>query len=452
MIRPNPNESLEQTQIPSDTLRDPQFHLGILDQLVYTADIAGAVPLASHPDNRYPFAYPRDIASITRAWIEAIRADLNQEMVRENTVDAARFMLAVQANDGKWEQRYALDGTEKGIYIQEDNIAHGIRILSHSVFALDETDTLESADKALLDSIVKGIYDAFKYIRDELYDPNADLVESTTSIHEGRIESGYTLWMNCTTLAALRQALDALERLAISKQANAVESVDLEAIEEFASLLERGVERIFTSHGDVPRRYSPEGVIDQRPDVTLFAPYYYGLEDIFGDATDAAAVRAATALEDPQLGGLQRFLGFYRDFEAHQHGGNGPWMQYTAWHAQYRFDNGEYERGDEILATIDQYADAEGRLPEHLTTRARFESFMENEWHTNFDFEKEFDDAVLRDIPFDRIVDEAQSMKESYREMERRLDNQDFVGFARPLAWSHAEYLTALLKKRENEQ
>lgn len=431
---------------PTESLNDPRFHLSVLDDLVYSADVAGAVPLASYPDNRYPFAYPRDIACITRAWTEAIRTGVEPETAREHVVDAARFILAVQSEDGRWEQRYALDGSDTGIYVQEDNVAHGVRILAHAVFALDETNRLATADEALLTDIATSIDAALAHTREALYDPNADLVESTSSIHEGRIESGYTLWVNCTFLSAFRQALDALDRLAAESA-----TVDTEAIEEFTALLADGVERAFTSPREVPRRYSPDGELDARPDVTLFAPYYYGLDDVFGDAADAAAERAAKALEDPQLGGLQRFLGFYRDYEVQQHGGNGPWMQYTAWHAQYRYDRGEPDFGDDILETIDQYSDADGHLPEHLTTRMRFEAFMDDEWHSRLDFQKEFDEEVLRDVPFDRIVEEARSMQESYREMERRTEEQEVIGFARPLAWSHAEYLFALLRKERSE-
>ncbi|KAB1185532.1 glucoamylase [Haloferax sp. MBLA0077] len=420
----------------------PEFHLDVLDDLVYEAsgDVEGAVPLASDPDHRYPYAYPRDIACITRAWLAAVRAGVDVDRSRRHIVDAARFHLGVQGDDGAWQQRYALDGTDKGIYIQEDNVAHGLRVLSHAVFALDETDSWSAVGDEFVDDVAEAIDQAIAYTRRELYDPNAHLVESTTSIHEGRIESGYTLWVNAAFVSGLRQARRALS-------VGGVEQSDIESrIDEFLPILEGGVERAFTSPQQVPRRYSPEGELDFRPDVTLFSPYYFGLSDLFGDAADEAAQRAATALEDPRLGGLQRFLGFYRDFEVHQHGGNGPWMQYTAWHAQYRYDRGENARGDDILQNVASYADEDGHIPEHLTTRARFESFVENEWDTGLDFEKEFDDAVLRDVSFDLVSEELGHMRDSYEGIADRVETADVVGFARPLAWCHAEFLTALIR------
>ena len=425
----------------SDRLRSPEFHLDVVSELVYEAECGGAVPLASFPDNRYPYAYPRDVACITRAWVAALEAGIRPEACRKHIVDAARFQVAVQSEDGGWRQRYSLDGDDKSIYIQEDNTGHGLRVLAHAIQALKATDSLDDIDGAFRSSIVDAIERAVTFACDELYDPNAHLIKSTTSIHEGRIESGYTLWVNCTYVAALRHAQIALDTM--PENTAAIE----ETVEEFRNILERGVERSFTTPPQVPRRYSQTGEIDIRPDITLLAPYYYGLDDIFGDSLEAAAERATAALEDPRLGGLQRFLGFLDDYEVQQHGGNGPWMQYTAWHAQYRFDRGQIEAGDEVLKTIAQYVGSDGYVPEHLTTRSRYEAFMEDEWHTRQDFEKEFDDAVLRDVPFDLIVEELGHMRDSYRNLASQLNEREVVSFALPLAWSHAEFLTALVRR-----
>lgn len=427
----------------NEQVRSIESHLDVLGALTYDAECAGAVPLASDPDNRYPYAYPRDIACITRAWLESVEAGFQPQRSRDHILESARFMLAVQEDDGRWRQRYSLDGDDVGIYIQEDNVAHGLRILGHAVEALEATDTLDELDDAFYTDLVAAVDAAVTHTRDELYDPNATLIESTTSIHEGRIESGYTLWVNCTFLSGLRDVAAALATLP-----DRIESADVEAAtRDLAAELSAGLERTFTTLPQIPRRYTPDGDPDFRPDVTLFAPYYYGLDDIFGTQAVSAAERAGTALEDPRLGGLQRFLGFYRDFEAHQHGGNGPWMQYTAWNAQFQFDQGNVEEGESILDTIAAHTDEQGHIPEHLTTRARLTEFMEKEWQTRRDFEKEFDEEVLRDVPFDFVVEELGHMQSSYEEMLSRTESQDVIGFARPLTWSHAETLRALLRR-----
>jgi GH15 family glucan-1,4-alpha-glucosidase len=431
---------------------DPAFHLDVLAELSYDADVDGTVPLASDPDNRYPYVYPRDVASITRAWLTALRHDVRPNECRKQIVEAARFLIAAQ-DHGWWYQRYGLDGSDQSIYQQEDNVAHGIRILSHGVLALDESDGLESADTTFLINVVDCIEAAVTVIRSELYDANAHLIESTTSIHEGAIESGYTLWVNCAFLAALAQAADALDRIrAVDRPQDEPIVVDeaVKQIDELHSLLKPGVKRCFAVDGTtVPRRYTLEGERDDRPDITLLAPAYFELNDVFGKHAVHAADRATASLEDPQLGGLQRFWGFHRDHDVHQHGGNGPWMQYTAWHAQLRYDLGERERGDEVLSTITSHADTNGYIPEHLSTRDRFEQFVEREWDTGVDFEKEFDADVLRDVPFDRIAEELGHMRRAYDEMATALENREVISFAAPLAWCHAEFLTALLKRDE---
>lgn len=418
-----------------------EFHLDVLDDLTFDADSVGAVPLASDPENRYPYAYPRDIGSITRAWLIALERGYRPEQCRRRIVDAARFLTDVQ-DDGWWYQRYALDGGDRSIYQQEDNVAHGIRVLAHAVFALDARDELAS-ERVLLDDIVEAFDAALTVLREELYDPNAHLVESTTSIHEGAIESGYTLWVNCTVIAALRQARDALTVLPSG------DDVD-ERVDELLGLLEAGVERSFAVDGRVvPRRYGPNGNRDERPDITLIAPAYYELDDLFGDHVARAANRAAASLEDPRLGGLQRFRGFYRDHDVHQHGGNGPWMQYTAWYAQFCFESDEVARGDDVLTTITEHADAAGHIPEHLSTRERFEQFVEQEWDTGLDYEKEFDDNVLRDVPFDRVVEELGHMQAAYDEMATALEDSEVISFAEPLTWCHAEFMVALLRRED---
>lgn len=435
-------------------MAEPSFHLDVLDELTFDAETDGAVPLASLPDNRYPYVYPRDVASITRAWLAATDAGVRPAACRDHIVAAARFFAAVQA-EGWWYQRYALDGTDTSIYQQEDNVAHGIRILAHAIQAEAACGDLAGSggalDGAFLETLVARIGDAVAVLREECYDANAHLLESTTSIHEGRIESGYTLWVNCAALAALGQAADALERLAADAVAIDAAAAVRDRIDAFRTLLEGGVERSFAVDGmPVPRRYTPDGDRDERPDITLFAPSYFGLEELFDDHAARAATRAANSLEDPRLGGLQRFRGFYRDFDVHQHGGNGPWMQYTAWHAQFRFDRGEHERGDEVLATITQHADADGSIPEHLSTRERFEQFLEREWDTGLDYEKEFDDEALRDVPQDRIVEELGHMQQAYDEMAAALEEREVISFAEPLAWCHAEFLVALLRREQS--
>jgi GH15 family glucan-1,4-alpha-glucosidase len=49
------------------------------------------------------------------------------------------------------------------------------------------------------------------------------------------------------------------------------------------------------------------------------------------------------------------------------------------------------------------------------------------------------------------VVEELGHMKRSYDEIAERTAERDVVAFAAPLAWSHAEYLVALLRRRSME-
>ncbi|MCP4133619.1 MAG: glucoamylase, partial [bacterium] len=139
----------------------------------------------------------------------------------------------------------------------------------------------------------------------------------------------------------------------------------------------------------------------------------------------------------------------------HIHAGNGPWIQYTAMLAQYYFYNGNLEKGNEILKTIDSYMSPEGYLCEHLTSPERFYEFKRLEWIPGRDYEKEFDPAILvPHTPYDNIVEELNHMKNAYENVEnqcQQVGHGGYITFAIPLMWSHAEYGMALMLKTEKE-
>ncbi len=161
-------------------------------------------------------------------------------------------------------------------------------------------------------------------------------------------------------------------------------------------------------------------------------------------------------LWDPVLGMLQRYLPFIEDPHTHIHAGNGPWLPYTAIFAQYYFYIGKVERGIEVLDIINKYRSQEGYLCEHLTTPERFHEFKRFEWITGKDYEKELstNEIMLSGIPYDFIVEELNHMKKAYDTIERECQEKsgrDYISFATPLMWSHAEYAMALMLKTEKE-
>jgi len=145
------------------------------------------------------------------------------------------------------------------------------------------------------------------------------------------------------------------------------------------------------------------------------------------------------------------------DFATHTHAGNGPWLQYTAILAQYHYWYGDPARGDELLHMIDKHTYDSHEIPEHLSTYKRFESFIEREWQTGIDFDKEFDKEILLDnVTFDNILEEANNMRRAYTETEKCIlqNNEHSEGgctyFCFPLMWSHVEYARALMIREKD--
>ena len=120
--------------------------------------------------------------------------------------------------------------------------------------------------------------------------------------------------------------------------------------------------------------------------------------------------------------------------------------------AQFHYWNGNTRRGDELLHYIDRYRGEDGEIPEHLSSCDRFERFMEREWQTGIDFDKEFHKPILlENVEFDKILEETNNMARSYEETGKKCMFREnapgggFIQFAAPLAWSHVEYARALM-------
>jgi hypothetical protein len=121
--------------------------------------------------------------------------------------------------------------------------------------------------------------------------------------------------------------------------------------------------------------------------------------------------------------------------------------------AQYHYWSGNAERGDELLGIIDGYRGEGGEIPEHLSTLERYNEFIDREWKTGIDFQKEFyKDILLDGVDFNTILEEANNMHRSYKECVRKPNIKKdknpgggYIQFASPLMWSHTEYTRALL-------
>ena len=404
----------------------------------------GRLLLASPPDSRYPYIYPRDTAAAVQL-LRRLAISKHHYNVRDQAYELMKnmafFMKDVLKQYGHWGQRYSLSGEEKGIYKQEDNIAHGIAILCN--FLLTAHSLKREIDD--LEGFLHAIQTAIDYSIKHFYQKELNLFHSTTAIHESAIEAGYTCWVNFAYLHAFSLAEEVthvLDHQGIIPQ-NYV---------DFRRNFLYSVCELFMSGDRYVRRLDPQGNMDFRPDFTLLSPFYFGFVN-YKREMEKNVNFLEKQLWDPQLGMIMRYLPFYRDPAIHVHAGNGPWLHYTAILAQFHFWNGATSRGNELLALIDQYSNEEGEIPEHLSTYKRLEGFLETEWKTGIDFNKEFNKSILLDhVDFNKILEEANNMSRSYEETQKKCvlsanGNHEggFIRFATPLMWSHVEYSRALL-------
>ena len=92
----------------------------------------GRLLLASPPKSRYPYIYTRDSSCAVQLF-RRIAGSHNGYDAAEASYgimkSTAHFMKDTISPEGAWGQRSSLDGENKSIYKQEDNVAHGISII-----------------------------------------------------------------------------------------------------------------------------------------------------------------------------------------------------------------------------------------------------------------------------------------------------------------------------------
>ncbi len=432
-----------------DLNNDLYRHLDIVSQCAVYTDMGSAL-LATFPGSRYPYVYIRDSACASRFLYKLLISPLKAGGLAYRLLgEVAIFILNCQREDGFWGQRYGINGEDKSIYIQEDNVAHGVTVLCRYLLASKSMGkTIPDAER-IIDAIDRGA----KYAKKHYYRKGIHLFYSTTSIHESAIEKGYSIWVNYAYLLMLRLIQRVATEYGVADRF--AEQVELK------DAFESTIENVFSISNRFVRRFKPDGDIDIRADITLMSPFYFGtgMDVEYFKNTDKF-IKSMEFIEqtlwDPVLGMLQRYLPFIEDPHTHIHAGNGPWLPYTSILAQYYFYIGKVERGKEILDVINKYRSQEGYLCEHLTTPERFYEFKKFEWATGKDFEKELltDEIMLPHITYDFIVEELNNMKKAYDTIEmesKESGDKGYMSFATPLMWSHAEYAMALMLKTEKE-
>ncbi len=424
-------------------------HMEIILKCTLPSEKYGRLLLASPPESRYPYIYPRDTSCAVQYFRRVAGSPLGCDIgpqAFELMKSTAHFMKDIASEGGQWGQRYSIKGEDKSIYKQEDNVAHGISILCN--YLLSARRLQKEIDD--LEGFLSCIDNALRYSLENLYHKELNLFRSTTAIHESLLEEGYTCWVNFSFLYAYSLAVEVASKM---DQKGILSSTHLNFRKHFL----HSISELFMSGHRFVRRIDPTGYMDMRPDFTLLSPFYYGFSHYKTELLNSVRF-LEKQLWDPEFGMIMRYLPFHKDFATHVHAGNGPWLQYTAVLAQFHFWCGNTEEGDKLLQTMDRYKGENGELPEHLSTCKRFEEFMEREWQTGIDFEKEFHKPILSDsCQFDTILEEANNMARSYDQTAQQCMVRDdahseggYIQFAAPLMWTHVEYARALMYRAKD--
>jgi GH15 family glucan-1,4-alpha-glucosidase len=424
-------------------------HLSVINKCAIPSK-RGTVLLATFLDSRYPYVYPRDCACASTLFRQIVEKDLGPSEDAFNLLKGvAKFIASVQDENGQWMQRYGLNGQNKAIYVQEDNTAYGAIILANYLLASFH----RQEELPELEEYLKRIKKAIQYALKHFYRQEIYLFFSTTGIHESAIEKGYSIWVNHVYILFFNL---------ISLLTKKFHLKDFFADElSFKCRFCQSVHRRFMLSDRFVRRITKDGTFDLRPDVTMISPIYFQCKEeqcdscVIDDNPDITTNSINFMVEnlwDPELGMLQRYLPFTEDIETHLHAGNGPWIQYTAMLAQYYYKKGAIERGDTVLNHIDRYRTDEGYIPEHLSTKERFEEFIRLEWEAGLDAKKEFHPEILiPNLSYDFIVEELFFMKKAYDKIRKDIakNEKNVIQFAVPLMWSHVEYASALIARYE---
>lgn len=424
-----------------DLNEEINFHLNIIAKCCRKVR-RGIAVLATFKKSRHPFFYLRDGAAIVKALSIISLETKFTKKAYELLEGIDKFTLSIQSKNGYWGQRYALSGRERSIYKQEDNNAHGTTILLIYLLTSKKLKKKIKNEKKHIRAIIRGL----DFAIGNYFNKEKNLFYSTTSTHESTIERGYTLWVNFAYWYALKLIEELYSHTKYKKE--------LKKFKKFRIDFKKNIKKSFIHDNRFVARLNENLIHDLRPDVTLMSPFYFNFRSKKLNKKTIDFMRKE--LWDKELGLIQRFLpSKIDDLAIHTHAGTGPWLQYSAILAQYYFFIDKINEGNKILNLINSYSLKSGHLPEHISTEQRFRDFIKNEWKTGLDFKKEFDpEILLPNLDFDKIVEEIFYMKNTYEKIKRRLRKKsgNIIRYAIPLAWSHAEYIKAIMLRKKHQK
>lgn len=364
-------------------------------ELLDSALLENGALLASPPGERFPYVYPRDTALILRVLVEL---DEYEKVKR-----SLRFLAGVQGETGEWCQRYDKEGKPASYKPPQ---LDGIGLI---LYVVNKYIT-KSRDKEFSHEIWENIKQAMQYIKFH-YIPELKIIYSINGLHEWPpMEAGFDIWGNICSYAGIRAA-QSLAELREEEEAK-----DWGCL---ARELWSGIEERLIKDNSLVKLVGTLEITD--PDVTEFAPYVTEVLPADDPTMRNTAEFIMDNLWNDELGGIERCYIEYT-VPARDNGGHGPYSQYTGWAGQYYADVGDQSRAKRCAEWFIRY-NRDGLLPEHVSTKERF------------------DDWVRRAKDVGRFYRAGRDLAAQNVIGSREYKEEGLVLWVIPLVWGHAEFL-----------
>jgi len=344
----------------------------------------GAI-LASPPNSRYPYIYPRDHAICILGLIDA--------GLFKRAKKGLSFILKAQKGKGFFPQRLDRKGKNKSYKpAQLDNTALVLYAFAKYV--------KESGDKKFLKENLIKIEKSMKYLKSQ-FNKKFGLFFTLNSIHEfPPYETGLEIWSNTICYAALKE----LQGLGFNFNLDK---------------LKKSIEKYFWN-GDYfikNIRLGDSSSVAKDIDASSYAIADFNVLSDSNKKIASSVREMEKELWHPRLGGICR----YKKYIGRNNGGYGPWPHFTLMLARHWIKLGNKRKADMYLNWIFKIA-YNGLLPEHIAEKDEFEEWV-----------GEYKKAGL--LRKDRKI-----MLKNIRKSEM-FKKKGLAYSVLPLAWPHAEFI-----------
>ncbi|OYT53702.1 MAG: hypothetical protein B6U72_05075 [Candidatus Altiarchaeales archaeon ex4484_2] len=359
--------------------------------------------MASPPEARYPYIYPRDLALTLRV--------MNELKDYQRVKKSLNFLLKAQRETGEWAQRYDQEGNIASYRPPQLDcnglVLHMLRLYYES-----------TEDKKFMEKAWKPINQGVEFIK-EHYLPEERLLFSLNSIHEWPpMEAGFDVWVNVTCYSGIRSSYKIATLL--GKEDKAEEWRDL------ARDLWIGISKKLIDGNHFIKLEDHRRISDA--DISEMAPYITRCVGTNETVMKNTVKYIEENLWDQELEGICRYMEKYGK-PGRNNGGYGPYSMYTAWMAQYYLDADEIDKAEKYVKWFLKY-NRGGLIPEHISTKDRFKQWKKEA------IEVGRYNSVGRKEESQRVL-----TSEEYK--------NNLVYWVVPLTWGHAEYLKTYPKLTE---